>query len=120
MTQTLIVVFALLLSPCAFAQQQADEEYPNRAVRIVVSAPAGGGLDVAARIIGDKLRQRFGRPFVVENRPGAAGNTGTELVANAQPDGYTLLAAQPAPLTTNVLLYKKLAFDPAALEPITI
>jgi tripartite-type tricarboxylate transporter receptor subunit TctC len=120
MTQTLIIVGALLLSPCAVAQQQADEEYPDRTVRIVVSAPAGGGLDVAARIIADKLRQRFGRPFVVENRPGAAGNTGTEVVANAQPDGYTLLAAQPAPLTTNVLLYKKLPFDPTALEPITI
>src|SRR5215210_1302489 len=120
MTHTLIIVFAVLLSPFAFAQQQPDEEYPNRAVRMVVSAPAGGGLDVAARIIADKLRQRFARPFVVENRPGAAGNTGTEVVANAQPDGYTLLAAQPAPLTTNVLLYKKLPFDPTTLEPIAI
>jgi tripartite-type tricarboxylate transporter receptor subunit TctC len=119
-TLVLLMVLALLPSPFAFAQQEAEGEYPNRAVRIVVSAPAGGGLDVAARIIADKLRQRFARPFVVENRPGAAGNTGTEVVANAHPDGYTLLAAQPAPLTTNVLLYKKMPFDPTALEPIAI
>jgi tripartite-type tricarboxylate transporter receptor subunit TctC len=113
-----LIISALHSGAPASAQQ--DDDYPSRAVKIVVSAPAGGGLDVAARIIADKLRQRFGRPFVVENRPGAAGNTGTEVVANAEPDGYTLLAAQPAPLTTNVLLYKKLSFDPSALEPIAI
>jgi tripartite-type tricarboxylate transporter receptor subunit TctC len=114
-----LIVFAQLLGSVAFAQEAA-EEYPNRTVKIVVSAPAGGGLDVAARIIAEKLRQRFGRPFIVENRPGAAGNTGTEFVANAEPDGYILLAAQPAPLTTNALLYKKLSFDPTTLEPIAI
>src|SRR3954454_19059245 len=119
-THALVTVLALLLSPCAFSQQESADEYPSRTVKIVVSAPAGGGLDVAARIVAEKLRQHFGRPFIVENRPGAAGNTGAELVANAEPDGYTLLAAQPAPLTTNILLYKKLSFDPAALEPIAI
>jgi tripartite-type tricarboxylate transporter receptor subunit TctC len=119
-TPVLLIISALLLSPFASAQQETVEDYPSRAVRIVVSAPAGGGLDVAARVVAEKLRQRFGRPFIIENRPGAAGNTGTELVANAEPDGYTLLAAQPAPLTTNVLLYKKLSFDPTALEPIAI
>ena len=62
----------------------------------------------------------WGQPFVVENRPGAGGNLGAEAVAQADPDGYTLLAAQPAPLTTNVVLYKKLNFDPAAFEPLAI
>ena len=62
----------------------------------------------------------WGQPFVVENRPGAGGNLGAEAVAHAEPDGYTLLAAQPAPLTTNVVMYKKLNFDPAAFEPLAI
>src|SRR5262245_33687733 len=112
------VAALMLVAAGSAASQEAD--YPNRTVKIVVSAPAGGGLDVAARIIADRLRQRFGQPFIVENRPGAAGNTGAEAVAAAEPDGYTLLAAQPAPLTVNTLLYKKLAFDPTTLEPIAI
>ena len=114
----LIFVGLLLVAPAAYAQQADD--YPNRTVKIVVSAPAGGGLDVAARIIAERLRQKWGQPFIVENRPGASGNTGTETVINAEPDGYTLLAAQPAPLTVNPLLYKKQTFDPTTLEPIAI
>jgi tripartite-type tricarboxylate transporter receptor subunit TctC len=113
-----IVALLLLLAPAAQAQQADD--YPNRTVKIVVSAPAGGGLDVAARIIAERLRQKWGQPFIVENRPGASGNTGTESVINAEPDGYTLLAAQPAPLTVNPLLYKKQTFDPTTLEPVAI
>jgi tripartite-type tricarboxylate transporter receptor subunit TctC len=71
-------------------------------------------------VIADRLAKMWGQPFVVENRPGAGGNLGAEAVAQAEPDGYTLLAAQPAPLTTNVVLYKKLNFDPAAFEPLAI
>jgi tripartite-type tricarboxylate transporter receptor subunit TctC len=104
----------------AFAQGDAATQYPNRAVKVIVSAPAGGGLDIAARVIADRLAKMWGQPFVVENRPGAGGNLGAEAVAQAEPDGYTLLAAQPAPLTTNVVLYKKLNFDPAAFEPLAI
>src|SRR5438094_8586870 len=104
----------------ALAQSDATAHYPSRAVKIVVSAPPGGGLDIAARVIADRLAKMWGQPFVVENRPGAGGNLGAEAVAQAEPDGYTLLAAQPAPLTTNVVLYKKLNFDPAAFEPLAI
>jgi tripartite-type tricarboxylate transporter receptor subunit TctC len=103
----------------AFAQTEAAQ-YPSRAVKIIVSAPPGGGLDIAARVIADRLAKMWGAPFVVENRPGAGGNLGAEAVAQAEPDGYTLLAAQPAPLTTNVVLYKKLNFDPARFEPLAI
>jgi tripartite-type tricarboxylate transporter receptor subunit TctC len=106
------------LAPAGAEPDAAD--YPNRTVKIVVSAPAGGGLDIAARIIAEKLRPRLGQPFIVENRPGAAGNTGAEAVAAAEPDGYTLLAAQPSPLTVNQILYRKLNFDPAAFEPVAI
>jgi tripartite-type tricarboxylate transporter receptor subunit TctC len=114
----LVILVCLLFAPAAQAQQADD--YPNRTVKIVVSAPAGGGLDVAARIIAERLRQKWGQPFIVENRPGASGNTGTESVINAEPDGYTMLAAQPAPLTVNPLLYKKQTFDPTTLEPVAI
>jgi tripartite-type tricarboxylate transporter receptor subunit TctC len=104
----------------ACAQGDAASHYPNHAVKIIVSAPPGGGLDIAARVIADRLTKMWGQPFVVENRPGAGGNLGAEAVAQAEPDGYTLLAAQPAPLTTNVVMYKKLSFDPAAFEPLAI
>src|SRR5712691_2314491 len=104
----------------ALAQHEAAKRYPNRAVKIIVSAPPGGGLDIAARVIADRLTKMWGQPFVVENRPGAGGNLGAETVAQAEPDGYTLLAAQPAPLTTNVVMYKKLSFDPSAFEPLAI
>src|SRR2546430_8385233 len=111
---------ALVAAVQALAQDEAARRYPNRAVKIIVSAPPGGGLDIAARVIADRLTKMWGQPFVVENRPGASGNLGAEAVAQAEPDGYTLLAAQPAPLTTNVVLYKKLNFDPAAFEPLAI
>jgi tripartite-type tricarboxylate transporter receptor subunit TctC len=111
----LVVVLAL-----AMPARAEEASYPSRPVKIIVSAPPGGGVDIVARVIADRLAKLWGQPFVVENRPGAGGNLGSEAVAVAEPDGYTLLAAQPAPLTTNVVLYKKLNFDPAAFEPLAI
>jgi tripartite-type tricarboxylate transporter receptor subunit TctC len=104
----------------ALAAQEEAAHYPQRTVKIVVASPPGGGLDIAARVIAERLAALWGHAFVVENRPGASGNLGAEAVAQAAPDGYTLLAAQPAPLTTNALLYAKLNFDPAAFEPLAI
>jgi tripartite-type tricarboxylate transporter receptor subunit TctC len=115
----IMAVASMLLATAASAQQE-PADYPSRTIRVVVSAPPGGGVDVAARLIADRLQHLWGHPVVVENRAGAGGNLGAETVAQADPDGYTLLAAQPAPLTTNVSLYKKLNFDPAAFEPIAI
>ena len=115
-----VTAAALAAAAQACAQGDAASRYPNRAVKIIVSAPPGGGLDIAARVIADRLTKMWGQPFVVENRPGAGGNLGAEVVAQAEPDGYTLLAAQPGPLTTNVVMYKKLSFDPAAFEPLAI
>ena len=115
-------VLALLLAAAPALAQQKDEaaDYPNRTVRIIVSAPPAGGPDVVARILADRLAQRWSQPVIVENRPGAGGTLGTADVASAEPDGYTLLSAQPGPLTTHVLLYKNLRFDPGALEPVII
>src|SRR5712691_4974464 len=116
-----VVIAAASLAAAAIAPPHAvGQEYPHRAVKIIVSAPPGGGVDIVARVVADRLASLWGQPFVVENRPGAGGNLGAEAVAQAEPDGYTLLAAQPAPLTTNVVMYKKLNFDPAALEPLAI
>lgn len=116
----IITAIAVVLASSTGRAQHDEGDYPNRTVKIVVSAPAGGGLDIAARIIAEQLRLVIGQPFVVENRAGAAGNTGAEVVAGAEADGYTLLAAQPAPLTVNPILYKKLGFDPTALAPVVI
>ncbi len=110
----------LLAATIALAAPAAAQDYPSRTVKIVASAPPGGGVDIVARVIADRLAKLWGQPFVVENRPGAGGNLGAEAVAQAEPDGYTLLASQPAPLTTNVVLYRRLNFDPAAFEPLAI
>src|SRR5262249_28807119 len=117
----LVLTFALVLSVAPLhAQQDGAADYPDRAVKIVVSVPAGGGVDTVTRIFAAALQQRFGQPFVIENRGGAGGNIAAESVFVAEPDGYTLLASQPAPITSNVALYKKLNFDPAALEPVAV
>src|SRR6478672_4822839 len=89
--------------PSVFAQDGAAD-YPNKAVKIVVSVPAGGGVDTATRIFAERLQNKLGQPFVIENRGGAGGNLGAEAVYGAPPDGYTLLASQPAPITSNVAL----------------
>jgi tripartite-type tricarboxylate transporter receptor subunit TctC len=104
-----IVVLALL----ALTAQGAAQNYPERVVRIVNPYPPGGSVDVMARILAQKLSDNLGQQFIVENRSGGGGNTGSDSVAKAEPDGYTLLFTAPGPLTVNQTLYSKLAFDPA-------
>jgi tripartite-type tricarboxylate transporter receptor subunit TctC len=106
-----------LLTPTA---AHSNPDYPNKPVRIIVNVAPGGGVDTATRIIADKLRARLGQPFVVENRPGAGGNIGAEVVFQSEGDGYTLLASSPTPLAINGWLYKKLNFDPAGFEPVAM
>src|SRR5262244_3894426 len=86
------------------------QAYPSRPVRIVVGLAPGGGTDIVARLIGQWLSERLGQQFVIENRPGAAGNVATEAVVNAPADGYTLLAVSPG-AAINATLYDKLSFD---------
>jgi len=86
------------------------QTYPSRPVRIIVGLAAGGGTDIVARLIGQWLSERLGQSFVIENRPGAAGNVATEAVVNAPADGYTLLAVSPG-AAINATLYDKLSFD---------
>src|SRR5262249_5981498 len=114
-------IAALLVATAAPAQQKDDAaDYPNRVVRIIVSAPPGGGPDLAARLIADKLAQRWGQPVVVENRPGAGGTLGATDVAAAEPEAYALLRAQPGPPPPHALLYKTLRFAPNALDPVIV
>jgi tripartite-type tricarboxylate transporter receptor subunit TctC len=102
------------------ANAQSPTDYPTKPIRIVVSVPAGGGVDTVTRIFADKLPQILGKPVTVENKSGAGGSIAAEAVYTSDPDGYTLLASQPAPLTTNPLLYKKLGYDPTQLVPVGI
>jgi tripartite-type tricarboxylate transporter receptor subunit TctC len=118
---TLIGVTAAVVAVSAAAGQgNPAADYPNHPVKIIVSVPAGGGVDTVTRIFAAGLQRRLGQPFVIENRGGGGGNIGAEAAYVADPDGYTLLATQPAPITSNAALYKKLNFDPAALEPVAV
>ena len=98
-----------LLCSLAGRRDGARAAYPDHPVRIIVGYPAGGSTDIVARIIGNWLSQKLGQQFIVENKPGAGNNIGTELVTKAAPDGYTLLLINPAN-TINATLYKKLNF----------
>src|SRR6266849_1652274 len=86
------------------------QNYPSRPVRVIVPFAAGGGTDITARVIGQWLSERFGQPFVIENRPGGGTNIGTEAAAKASADGYTLLMVGTSN-TVNPALYDKLNFD---------
>jgi len=102
---------------CAPAHAQS---YPDRAVKIIVPFPAGGTADIIPRIVGEWLSRKWGRPVIIENRTGAAGNIGAEAAFHAEPDGYTLLASPPPPLVINQSLYPKLGFDPNAFAPVIV
>ena len=105
----------LHLAACAaslsvVAHTARAQSYPTRPVRIIVPAPAGGGIDVLARLMGQRLSERLGQPFIIENRPGAGTNLGTEAVVRAPADGHTLLMIGAAN-AINATLYEKLNFN---------
>src|SRR5258707_1638827 len=109
---------AVLLAVAPARAQQA--QYPNRPIKIIVCLPPGGGVDTVTRLVADRLQLRVGQPIIIENKGGQSGNIVAEAVFAAEPDGYTLLASQPAPITTNPLLYKTLSFDPSRFTPIAV
>jgi tripartite-type tricarboxylate transporter receptor subunit TctC len=106
----LLAIVAIGCSPSSSVA--AAEAYPNRLIKFVVPFVAGGPLDITARAIADKLSISLKQPIVIENRPGAGGNIGTEVIAKAAPDGYTLGMVLGTTLTVNPSLYSKLPFDP--------
>lgn len=112
---------ACLLAIAAVADRaNGAEEYPSRPVKIVVPFTAGGLVDVFARVVAEQLQAKWGQPFIVENKPGASGNLGAEMVFRSPPDGYTLMFAPPPPLAVNKSLFPKLGFDPDALVAVSV
>lgn len=116
----------LPLMACALAlvaavlPAQAQGKYPDHPVKMMVALPAGGGVDMIARLVGQKLADSLGQPFIVDNKAGASGRIGLPLVVKAAPDGYTLMASPASFLTTNKSIFKTLPYDPEAdFTPIT-
>ena len=104
--------FALLCAITCTATIAADRSYPDRPVRMMVPFPPGGANDIVARLVAQKLSERWSKPVVIDNRAGAGGNIGTEVGARANPDGYTLTIGSTSTYITNVVLDAKLPFDP--------
>jgi tripartite-type tricarboxylate transporter receptor subunit TctC len=116
--QAMVAVVVLGVFAGAAAEAQP---YPNKPIRIVAPFGAGGLVDVLARAVGEKLRASLGQPVVVDNRPGSGGNIGADIVAKAEPDGYTLLMSSAGILSINEALYPKMPFNPrTAFTPITL
>jgi tripartite-type tricarboxylate transporter receptor subunit TctC len=108
--RTAIGLIAMGISAIASIGTASALDYPTRPVRFVVGFPAGGATDILARLIGQRLSERLGQQFVIENKPGAGNNIGTETVVNAEPDGYTVLLVNPANFI-NASLYVNLRFN---------
>ncbi len=112
---------ALGLVACLFGAGAWAQAYPSKPLRMIVGFPPGGPSDIVARAVADSLGTVLGQPVVVENRPGAGGNIGTELVTKAQPDGHTLLMGSVGPQAINPAIYTHLPFDMLRdLAPITL
>ena len=109
------LALSLMLASPALAQK-----YPNQAIHMIVPFPAGGGVDVIARVIGAKLSEQISQTVVIENRPGAGGNVGAAVVASSPPDGYTILFTIGG-IASSVSMYQKLTYDPVKdLAPVTL
>ncbi len=111
-------IFVLFLLGFACAVQA--QEWPAKPVRIIVPFPPGGGADAMPRSVADRVAEKIGQPVVIENRAGAAGNIGADVVFHSEPDGYTLLSAPAPPLVINRLLYRNLNYDSTQFVPITV
>jgi len=112
----LAAAFLAMASSGAYAQAN----YPNRPIKMIVPVPPGTLLDALPRMIGEKLQAKWGQPVIVENRPGAASNLGTEAVYKSEPDGHTLLVTPPGPLAVSQHVYARLGFDPMQFVPVTV
>jgi tripartite-type tricarboxylate transporter receptor subunit TctC len=117
MKKVVLSIFALAL---AFAAPAQADQFPNKPVKMIVPYAAGGGTDIVARIVAQKLQEKWGPAVIVENHGGAGGNLGAEAAYNAAPDGYTLLFTAQGPLVVNQSLYDKIPYDPAKFTPISL
>ena len=113
-----LAALAWLTAVASFTSATA-QDYPSRPIRVIAGASAGGTSDIFMRALAEEMHKGLGQPIVVENRPGGAFNIGSRACAEAPPDGYTICIIPGEPLVFNQFLFKTLAFDPAAFEPIT-
>ena len=116
----LALFLALFFAALATTAGRAQEPYPTRVVKIVLPVAPGSTTDILARLIADQLSQKWGKPVIIDNMPGAAMNIGSEYVARAESDGYTLLLCPPSPLAIQQLLYHDLKYDPTKFVPIAL
>ena len=107
-----ILIYSLLLVTFFIQNTNAQSSYPNKPIKVVVPYPAGGAADISARLIAQSMSESMGQPILVDNRPGANGMIGTDVVAKSAPDGYTLLFTASGPLVVNPSLYKKVPYNP--------
>jgi len=110
--QKTLLLMTLGVTACGASTAHAQQHYPSRPVRWIVPFAPGGPTDIMSRAVGEKLGQRLGQQFVVDNRGGAGGNIGAELVAKAQPDGYTIMIGHVGTHAINIALYQKVPYDP--------
>ena len=121
MTSKLVRCAWLVCALIAGATGAAAQQYPAKPIRIVAPFGAGGLVDVLARAVGEKMRASLGQPVIVDNRPGSGGNIGADIVAKAEPDGYTLLMSSAGILSINEALYPKMPFNPqTAFMPVSL
>jgi tripartite-type tricarboxylate transporter receptor subunit TctC len=113
-------LLAFFVVALAATSVRAQEPYPTHVVKIVLPVLPGSTTDILARLVADQLSQKWGKPVIVENMPGAAMNIGSEYVAHADPDGYTLMVCPPSPLAINQLLYHDIKYDPTKFVPIAL
>ena len=106
------LILALTNCTVSHAQEDPARAYPNKPVRLVLGYTAGGGTDIVARMVGTKLGESLGQPFVVENKAGAQSIIAAQYVAKAPTDGYTLLVGPSGPMTVNPAIYAKLPYSP--------
>jgi tripartite-type tricarboxylate transporter receptor subunit TctC len=107
-----VFVCAAWFAATAFSAEAVTQDWPTRPVKLYIPFGAGSTPDMVGRMIADRLQQKLGQPFVVEDKPGASGNLGTDAVAKAEPDGYTLGVSIAGPLAINTLLFGKLPYNP--------
>jgi tripartite-type tricarboxylate transporter receptor subunit TctC len=112
MTKRLLLGAGVALAAALASTMAGAQSYPSRNITVIIPFAGGSASDVVARIMLDKMSKNMGQPIVIENRPGAGGNSGTAAAAKATPDGYTLLGGGSGPVAANVALYKVLGYDP--------
>jgi len=112
MTRTIMLGAAITLAAIAGVTTASAQSYPSRAITVIIPFAGGSASDVVTRIMLDKMSKSMGQPLIVENRPGAGGNTGTAAAGKAAPDGYTIVGSGSGPFAANKILYRDLGYDP--------